>query len=237
MRLAGDGFIAATRFTGGGTTIRLGFAILMLPFLADCGPMFSPMSPRLTPKDQRTVDQLWNNMLTPVQRVDRQTLLDANVAFWMYTFGIDRLRMTSEKYFNGGTAMMEIDCDRANPDADEFTITILDKAGRTLRRSDTHGQKLRRAPECCLECPTSTQSAFKGKSISRSASRRPDLPLNRRRNQPPHSPKRLRNGRFGWNPLAGGPPQPPRRNRLGNTTLVLSCLCGATQSRPNNPRL
>lgn len=29
---------------------------------------------------------------------------------------------------------MEIDCDRANPDVDQFTITVLDERGRTTRR-------------------------------------------------------------------------------------------------------
>jgi hypothetical protein len=35
---------------------------------------------------------------------------------------VDRMRMTSEKYFSGGKAVMEIDRDRANPDADQYTI-------------------------------------------------------------------------------------------------------------------
>jgi hypothetical protein len=121
-------------FTGGGITMRLSFAFVLLPALTGCGPMFAPMTPRLAPEDQHTFDQMWDNMLTPVQRVDRQTLLDANVAFWMYTLGVDRLHMTSEKYFKGGAAVMEIDCDRANPDLDQFTITVLDERGRTIRR-------------------------------------------------------------------------------------------------------
>jgi len=29
---------------------------------------------------------------------------------------------------------MEIDCDRASPDTDQFTVTVLDGRGRTLRR-------------------------------------------------------------------------------------------------------
>jgi hypothetical protein len=114
--------------------MRFGLVIVLLMGLTGCGPMFAPMVPRLKPEEQHTVDQMWDNMLTPVQRADRETLLDANVAFWMYTYGVDRLHMTSEKYFSGGTAIMEIDCDRANPDADQFMITVLDERGRTLRR-------------------------------------------------------------------------------------------------------
>jgi hypothetical protein len=92
------------------------------------------MLPRLDPKDQRTVDQMWNNMLTPVARVDHQTLLDANIAYWMFSIGVDRMYMRGEKYFDGGTVVMEMDCDRANPDVDQFTITIVDQRGRTVRR-------------------------------------------------------------------------------------------------------
>jgi hypothetical protein len=29
---------------------------------------------------------------------------------------------------------MEIDCDRVNPDSDQFMITVLDRQGRTVRR-------------------------------------------------------------------------------------------------------
>jgi hypothetical protein len=42
--------------------------------------------------------------------------------------------MTSEKYFAGGIVLMEIDCDRANPAFDQFTITVRDERGRTIRR-------------------------------------------------------------------------------------------------------
>jgi hypothetical protein len=76
----------------------------------------------------------WNNMLTPVNRVDHQTLLDTLVMYWMYQMGVDRLHLVSEKYLRQGKAVMEIDCDRANPLADQFTVTVLDDHGRTLRR-------------------------------------------------------------------------------------------------------
>jgi hypothetical protein len=113
---------------------RLVLALLLLILLAGCGPVFTPMMPRLDPATQNQVDRMWNNMLTPVNHVDRQALLDANVAFWMYTIGVDRLHMTSEKYFTGGKVIMQIDCDRATPNADQYTITVLDPQGRTLRR-------------------------------------------------------------------------------------------------------
>jgi hypothetical protein len=114
--------------------MRLNFVIALMVGLSGCGPLFAPMQPRLSAEDQRKVDQMWDNMLTPVGHVDREALLDANVAYWMFTIGVDRMHLTSEKYFTGGTAVMEMDCDRANPDADEFTITVLDLRGRTVRR-------------------------------------------------------------------------------------------------------
>jgi hypothetical protein len=107
---------------------------LLCAGLSGCGPMLSPMVPRLRAEDQQRVDQMWDNMLTPPARVDRQTLLDVNVTYLLYTLGVDRLHMTSEKYFSGGVVLMQIDCDRANPDSDEFTITVLDQRGRTIRR-------------------------------------------------------------------------------------------------------
>ena len=114
--------------------MRFSFATVLLTGLSGCGPLFVPMLPRLAPEDQHTVDNMWDNLLTPLQRVDRQTLLDANIAYWMYAIGVDRMHMTSEKHFAGGKAVMEIDCDRANPDVDQFTITVLDEHGRTVRR-------------------------------------------------------------------------------------------------------
>ncbi len=114
--------------------MRCVFVFVVLIGLTGCGPLVLPMLPTLNAEDQGRIDQMWDNMLTPVQRVDRQTLLDANIVFGMYTMGVDRMHMTSEKYFHGGTVVMDIDCDRANPAVDQFTITVRDGRGRTLRR-------------------------------------------------------------------------------------------------------
>ncbi len=114
--------------------MRFALLTVLIASMTGCGPLVSPMAPRLEPEMQRQVDQAWDNLLTPVRRVDRQTLLDANIAFWMYTMGVDRLHMVSQKCFSGGTAIMEIDCDRANADSDQYTITVLDRQGRTVRR-------------------------------------------------------------------------------------------------------
>src|SRR5947209_8956434 len=99
-----------------------------------CGPLFLPMTPRLNDADQHMVDRMWVNMLTPVGRVDHQVLLDTIVAGMMYQVGTDRLQMTVQKNLREGKVVMVVDCDRANPAADEFTVTVLDARGRTQRR-------------------------------------------------------------------------------------------------------
>ena len=108
--------------------------LTILAILPGCAPLMIPMTPRLNPDEQHGVDQMWENLLMPVDRVDRQTLLDANVAFCLFAVGVDRLHMTSEKFFAGGKVMMEIDCDAANPAADQYTISIQDRRGKTIRR-------------------------------------------------------------------------------------------------------
>lgn len=109
--------------------------IAMLSIAAcGCGPMFAPLSTPLSEADQKQVDAMWDNMLTPVNRIDRQTLLDTISVFWMFQLGVDRLHLRTEKYLKHGTVIMEADCDRASPQTDEFTVTVLDEQGRTLRR-------------------------------------------------------------------------------------------------------
>ncbi len=101
--------------------------------LTGCGALTSPMLPRLDHDHQRQVDQMWENMIG-CKRVDREALLDATNAYWLYALGVDRMHMTSEKHFDGGVALMEIDCDRGSPDADQYTITFRDEHGKTWRR-------------------------------------------------------------------------------------------------------
>jgi hypothetical protein len=108
--------------------------VLLAVWVAGCGPLLGPMTVRLEPKDQEVVDGMWNNMLTPVDRLDRELLLDAIVSGYLYELGVDRLAMRAEKDFARGRVVMEIDCARVNPEADQFTITVLDERGREVRR-------------------------------------------------------------------------------------------------------
>jgi hypothetical protein len=107
---------------------------LLILLTNGCGPLLTPMSIRLPEEDQKTFDGMWNNMLTPVSRVGHQTLLDTLVVYMMFQLGVDRLHVVSEKYLDHGKVVMDIDCDRASPGTDQFTITVVDDRGRTLRR-------------------------------------------------------------------------------------------------------
>ena len=114
---------------------RLTVCAALLGFmLCGRGPLLLPMSMPLDEESQRMIDGAWNNMLTPVNRVDHQTLLDTIVTYWLFQLGVDRLHMVSEKYLSSGKVVMEIDCDRADPSADQFTVTVVDDRGKTLRR-------------------------------------------------------------------------------------------------------
>jgi hypothetical protein len=90
----------------------------------------------LEPDAQRQVDATWANMLTPVDRLDRDLLLDVVVTSYLYQLGVDTLHLTATKHLDeaGRIVTMAIDCDRASPATDQFTITIADGKGRTLRR-------------------------------------------------------------------------------------------------------
>jgi hypothetical protein len=101
--------------------------------LSGCGPV-SPLPPPLDEKDQRMIDGMWNNMLTPVNRLNRQTLIDAILVNWLAELGVDRMHLISEKDFSNGKVVMEIACDRAHPAADYFTVTVLNDRGKILRR-------------------------------------------------------------------------------------------------------
>src|SRR3954470_11170730 len=106
-------------------------AILVGLIASGCGPMFLPMNLRLDEEQQKQIDAVWDNMLTPVNRVEHETLLDVTVSFWLYQWGVDRMHLVSEKYFAGGKVVMEIDCERASPASDQFTITVLNERGQT----------------------------------------------------------------------------------------------------------
>src|SRR5258706_476462 len=99
-----------------------------------CGPLMRPMTVQLEADQQRMVDGMWNNMLTPADRLDRELLLDVLCEYGLYQVGVDRLRMVAEKQYERGRGVMGIDCDGRSPGSDQFTVTLLDERGRTVRR-------------------------------------------------------------------------------------------------------
>ena len=117
----------------GSTRFLLSIGILAV--FAGChGPLAVPMVSRLGPEQQETIEQAWDNMLMPVDRLDRTLLLDVIMFYQLHSSGVDRLRMTSEKYIDGAMVLMEVDFDRDDPDGDAFTVTVFDDDGNELRR-------------------------------------------------------------------------------------------------------
>jgi hypothetical protein len=109
--------------------------VLLCVLLGGCGHMFFPAVQRLSPEDQAKVDQIWNNVLTPPERVDRELLLDVVEAFELHTAGIDRLKLECEKDFTGGTVHMIVNFNRRRPPEDDrFIVMIRDHQGHLLRK-------------------------------------------------------------------------------------------------------
>ena len=113
--------------------------------LTGCGPLVLPMVQRLEPADQQRVDQEWSNLLSPVDRVDRQTLLDVLLVCQLHALGVDRLSMHSEKAYPGGTVVMEVFYDRANPKVDRYEVGIYDGAWNLVRREAYRPQEIEAA--------------------------------------------------------------------------------------------
>jgi hypothetical protein len=113
-------------------TFLLSIGILVVS--AGChGPLAVPMVSRLGPEEQEQVEQSWDNMLMPADRLDRTLLLDTIIVLELHTRGVDRLRMTSEKFIDGAMVRMEVIFDRDNPDGDAFVLSVLDDDGNELR--------------------------------------------------------------------------------------------------------
>jgi hypothetical protein len=108
---------------------------LLIPLflLTGCGPLMFPMPTRLDPQQQQQVDSAWNAMLTPVNRLDRQTLLDCVVIMQLYQSGVDRFTARSEKQTSAGKVEMTIEFDRRKPEADQFAIRVVGPWGATHR--------------------------------------------------------------------------------------------------------
>ena len=126
------------------TTSRALLALLvLLVSLPGCGPVTFPMVDRLEPDRQIQVESMWNNMLTPIDRLDRDVLLDTIVSFRLFESGIDRLSMQCEKSFTGGRISIRLSFDRSMPAADALEIDVFDNAGRRVRSEEFSGDEVR----------------------------------------------------------------------------------------------
>jgi hypothetical protein len=92
------------------------------------------MPPRPDDQSQKAIDASWDKALAPVDRYDSQALLDILLGTQAYQAGVDKLTFRSEKAFAGGTVVMEIGYDRIAPQRDRFVVTVLDRAGKQVRR-------------------------------------------------------------------------------------------------------
>ena len=127
--------------------------------IAGCNPIGpKPMADRLSEEDQKAINESWEKVLQPPDKLDRQAFLDLLVYAQAYQVGVDRLTYRSEKSYSGGTVVMEIHFDRAKPAEDRFEVTVRDKSGKELRHlvytrqevettfSDLTNQQLNKAP-------------------------------------------------------------------------------------------
>ena len=110
-----------------------GLACALAVTFAGCGPMQTPMPPRLNPDDQKQIDQSWDKAFTPAGRFDHQGLLDVMVGTQAYQLGVDTFALRAEKKVAGGKVVMEIGFDRARPNDDRFEVTVYDTVGKLVR--------------------------------------------------------------------------------------------------------
>lgn len=101
--------------------------------LAGCSPLMSPMFFRPSEESQKEIDRTWVNLMTPPNRADRQTLLDALTYFHLYSYGVDRATFRSEKIAGNLLVVMEVTYDHDRPRRDTFTVTAFDKQGNLVR--------------------------------------------------------------------------------------------------------
>jgi hypothetical protein len=92
------------------------------------------MVQRLNPAEQQQVDAMWDNMLSPPDRLDSQTLLDCLVVYQLHHLGVDELHLKSVKQTPEGKAIMTIEYDRERPADDRLTYRLVSRWGWTIRK-------------------------------------------------------------------------------------------------------
>jgi hypothetical protein len=110
-------------------------ALLLTVAAIGCGPlaMTTPLPPIVDEEAKAAIDESWSKAFTPVDRLNRQELLDVLIGTTAYQLAVDKFVYVAEKQFAGGKAVMEIQVDRARPEGDHFEITVLDEQGEVVR--------------------------------------------------------------------------------------------------------
>lgn len=98
------------------------------------GPLSAPLPARLSDQNQKSADEVWTAALTPINKYDRQTWLDAFVLVKVYEYGAELVTFRSEKKWSGGKVVMEVHFERAKAEDDRFEMTVYDHAGKVLRK-------------------------------------------------------------------------------------------------------
>jgi len=120
-------------------TLTLGSACMIA---VGCGPLTMPMAHRLDEKGQQEFDSGWDRALSPVDRLNHQSLLDMICGVQAYQYGVDKLYFRSEKAVAIGTIVMEVHFERTLPDADRFEVSIVDAQGKVLRSERYNRQEV-----------------------------------------------------------------------------------------------
>jgi hypothetical protein len=86
---------------------------------------------------------MWDSMLTPAQRLDRDTLLDAIVLNQLHDVGVDEIHMCStKKLTDGRVVVMNVQFERDDPATDQFTFALKNRWGWTLRKERYTGKQV-----------------------------------------------------------------------------------------------
>ena len=115
------------------------FVLRMTLFVAATGCSglsVKPMPERLNQKSQQACDSGWQHIVAGEAAVERQALLDAILVHQVWHRGVDRLHLRSEKQVGNTLVIMESDYDRADPDGDVFTVSVIDAQRGLLRREE-----------------------------------------------------------------------------------------------------
>ncbi len=103
-----------------------------LVLAAGCS-VIKPMPMRLKSEPQVKVDEAWENMLDPPERLDRMLLLDTVLAMQLFHIGADRVYFIGEKKVGANLVTMEVFFNRVEPDSDRFAISIINGQGQRIR--------------------------------------------------------------------------------------------------------